>query len=181
MASRPSGKVIVSCAVTGAIHTPTMSDALPYRPQDIAAEAIAAAKAGAAILPLHARDPATGKPTPDPAVFMQFLPAIRQSTDAIINITTGGGLAMSVDDRLKGPLALSPEMCSLNMGSMNFGLFQLADRYKEWKFDWEEGYLRTTDDYIFRNTFRDIARIIELLGKGHGVRFEHECYDTGHL
>src|SRR5215470_12788640 len=157
-------KVIISCAVTGGIHTPTMSDALPYRPQDIARQAIDAAEAGAAILHLHARDPETGKPTPDPAVFMRFLPVIKQATDAVINITTGGGLTMTVDERLKAPLIAKPEMCSLNMGSMNFALFPLAERYKTWKFDWEDGYLRNTDDNIFRNTFRDIARIIEVLG-----------------
>ncbi len=177
-AQRP---VIISCAVTGSIHTPTMSDALPWRPADIARQAIDAAAAGAAILHLHARDPRDGRPTPDPTVFMQFLPVIKQSADAILNITTGGGLNMTVEDRLQAPLAAKPEMCSLNMGSMNFGLFPLVDRYKEWKFPWEEPYLRNTDDFIFRNTFRDIARIIELLGKEHGTRFEHECYDVGHL
>ena len=181
MAKRARQKVIISCAVTGAIHTPTMSDALPFRPADIARQAIDAAEAGAAILHLHARDPETGRPTPDPAVFMQFLPVIKQSTDAVLNITTGGGLNMTVEDRLQAPLKVGPEMCSLNMGSMNFALFPLADRYPKWKFDWEEPYLRKTDDHIFRNTFRDIARIIELLGKGHGTRFEHECYDVGHL
>ena len=180
---RTSGKqkVVISCAITGGIHTPTMSDALPYKPRDIAAQAIAAAEAGAAILHLHARDPETGRPTPDPKIFMQFLPVIKQSTDAVLNITTGGGLNMTVEDRLQAPLAAKPEMCSLNMGSMNFALYPLADRYEKWKFDWEEPYLRGTDDFIFRNTFRDIARIIELLGKGHGTRFEHECYDVGHL
>jgi 3,5-dioxohexanoate:acetyl-CoA acetone transferase len=177
---RKSRKVIISCAITGAIHTPTMSDALPYRPEDIARQAIDAAAAGAAILHLHARDAETGAPSPDPGVFMQFLPVIKQSTDAVVNITTGGGLTMTVDDRLKAPLIAKPEMCSLNMGSINFGLFPLADRYPEWKFDWEQSYLRNTDDFIFRNTFRDIARIIELLG-AHGTKFEHECYDVGHL
>ena len=181
MAANADDKIIISCAITGGIHTPTMSDALPYRPEDIARQAIDAAEAGAAILHLHARDPKTGRPTPDPKVFMQFLPVIKQSTDAVLNITTGGGLNMTVEDRLQAPMAAKPEMCSLNMGSMNFALFPLADRYKEWKFEWEEPYLRGTDDFIFRNTFRDIARIIELLGKGHGTRFEHECYDVGHL
>jgi uncharacterized protein (DUF849 family) len=176
-----SNKIIITCAITGGIHTPTMSDALPYKPADIARQAIDAANAGAAILHLHARDPETGRPTPDPKVFMQFLPVIKQATDAVINITTGGGLNMTVEDRLQAPLAARPEMCSLNMGSMNFALFPLADRYKQWKFDWEEPYLRGTDDFIFRNTFRDINRILELLGKGHGTRFEHECYDVGHL
>jgi uncharacterized protein (DUF849 family) len=180
MAKRAARKVIISCAVTGAIHTPTMSDALPYRPEDIARQAIDAAEAGAAILHLHARDPETGQPSPDPGVYMRFLPVIKQATDAVVNITTGGGLSMTVEDRLKAPLVARPEMCSLNMGSMNFALFPLADRYKEWKFEWEKPYLANTDDYIFRNTFRDIARIIELLGDS-GTRFEHECYDVGHL
>ena len=158
-----------------------MSDALPYTPDDIAAQSIAAAEAGASILHLHARDPKDGRPTPDPAVFMQFLPRIKQSTDAVINITTGGGLGMTVEQRLAAPLVAKPEMCSLNMGSMNFAIFPLADRYKTWKFDWEEPYLRGTDDFIFRNTFHDIERILKMLGEEHGTRFEHECYDVGHL
>lgn len=174
-------KVIITCAVTGSIHTPTMSDALPVTPAEIAEQAIAAAEAGAAILHLHARDPIDGRPTPDPAVFMQFLPAIKDATDAVVNITTGGSLNMTVEQRLAAPLLAKPEMCSLNMGSMNFGIFPLADRYPRWKFDWEEPYLRNTDDFIFRNTFRDIERIIKLLGEEHGTRFEHECYDVGHL
>jgi uncharacterized protein (DUF849 family) len=178
---KASNKVIITCAVTGSIHTPTMSDSLPLTPTEIADQAIAAAEAGASILHLHARDPNNGKPTPDPAVFMQFLPRIKQSTDAVLNITTGGGLNMTVEDRLAAPLKAKPEMCSLNMGSMNFGIFGLADRYKDWKHDWEEPYLRGTDDFIFRNTFRDISKILEMLGKGCGTRFEHECYDVGHL
>ena len=181
MAEAPSNKVIITCAITGAIHTPTMSDALPYRPEDIAAQSIAAAEAGAAILHLHARDPKDGRPTPDPAVFMQFLPRIKQATDAVINVTTGGSLTMTVEQRLAGPLLAKPEMCSLNMGSMNFGLFPLADRYTTWKHEWEKGYLRSTDDFIFRNTFRDIERILKMLGEEHDTRFEHECYDVGHL
>jgi 3,5-dioxohexanoate:acetyl-CoA acetone transferase len=179
--SRKQGKIIITCAVTGGIHTPTMSDALPYTPDDIASQAIAAAEAGAAILHLHARDPQNGSPTPSPDVFMQFLPRIKQATDAVINITTGGGLNMTVEQRLAAPLQTKPEMCSLNMGSMNFGIFPLADRYKKWKFDWEQPYLRGTDDFIFRNTFRDIERILKMLGEEHGTRFEHECYDVGHL
>ena len=181
MAKVPSNKVIITCAITGGIHTPTMSDALPYRPKDIAAQSIAAAEAGAAILHLHARDPKDGRPTPDPAVFMRFLPRIKQATDAVINVTTGGGLGMTLEQRLAAPLAAKPEMCSLNMGSMNFALFPLADRYTTWKYEWEERYLRTTDDFIFRNTFRDIERILKILGEEHGTRFEHECYDVGHL
>ncbi|PNQ98107.1 3-keto-5-aminohexanoate cleavage protein (plasmid) [Azospirillum argentinense] len=177
----PQKKVIISCALTGSIHTPTMSDALPVTPDEIVEQGIGAAEAGAAILHLHARDPRTGQPTPDPAVFMQFLPRLKQSTDAVLNITTGGSLNMTVQERLAAPLQAQPEMCSLNMGSMNFGIFPLADRYQGWKHDWEEPYLRSTDDFIFRNTFRDIAYILEHLGEGCGTRFEFECYDVGHL
>ena len=176
-----SNKVIISCAVTGSIHTPTMSDALPITPDQIAGQAIAAAEAGAAILHLHARDPKDGRPTPDPKVFMEFLPRVKQACDAVVNITTGGSVRMTVEERLAGPLQASPEMCSLNMGSMNFALYPMADRYKKWKYDWEEGYLRTSDDNIFRNTFRDIEKIAKTLGDGHGTKFEHECYDVGHL
>jgi uncharacterized protein (DUF849 family) len=178
---RLQDKVIISCAVTGSIHTPTMSDALPVTPDEIAAQAIEAAEAGAAILHLHARDPKDGRPTPDPAVFMQFLPRIKQSCDAVVNITTGGGLGMSVEDRIAAAVQFSPEMTSLNMGSMNFSLAPLADRYKKWKYGWEEKYLRASADNIFRNTFCDIETIAETLGEGHGVKFEHECYDVGHL
>ena len=175
------GKVIITCAVTGSIHTPTMSPHLPVTPDEIAAQAIGAAEAGAAILHLHARDPKDGKPTPDPAVFMQFLPRIKQACDAVINITTGGGHNMTVDERLAAPLRASPEMCSLNMGSMNFGLYPMLNRYKEFKYEWEPKYLEMTRDFIFRNTFKDIERILKDLGEGHGTRFEFECYDVGHL
>ena len=179
--AQATNKVIISVAITGAIHTPTMSEALPVTPDEIAEQSIAAAEAGAAIIHLHARDPKTGIPTPDPNVFMQFLPRIKQASDAVINITTGGGLNMKLEERLAAPLKAKPEMCSLNMGSMNFGIFPAADKYKSWKFDWEEPYLRGTDDFIFRNTFKDIERIIRELGEGCGTRFEHECYDIGHL
>ena len=158
-----------------------MSDALPYTPADIAAQAIGAAEAGAAIVHLHARDPGNGRPSGDPALFNQFLPRIKQATDAVVNITTGGGYKMTIEERIAAAAAFSPEMCSLNMGSMNFALHPMAEKYKTWKFDWEEPYLRDSDDSIFRNTFRDIRRIAELLGGGHGVKFEHECYDVGHL
>ncbi len=174
-------KVIISVAVTGAIHTPSMSDYLPITPQQIAEQSIAAAEAGAAIIHLHARDPNDGRPTPDPKVFMQFLPVIKQSTDAVINITTGGGLGMSVDERLAAPLQAKPEMCSLNMGSMNFNISGSAARIKNFKYEWERPYLEGTTDFIFRNTFKDIEQIVERLGKGHGTRFEFECYDVGHL
>jgi uncharacterized protein (DUF849 family) len=176
-----ANKVVITCAVTGSIHTPTMSDALPITPDQIATQAIDAAKAGASILHLHARDPKDGRPSPDPAVFMQFLPRIKQSCDAVINITTGGSVTMTLEERIAAALHCSPEMCSLNMGSMNFALYPMARRYKTWKFDWEENYLLSSDANIFRNTFRDIERIYKLLGEGHGVKFEHECYDTGHL
>ena len=176
-----AAKVIISCAVTGAIHTPSMSPYLPITPEEIARDSIAAAEAGAAIIHLHARDPNTGEPTPDPAVFMRFLPIIKQSTDAVVNITTGGGLTMTLEDRLAAPLLARPEMCSLNMGSMNFNISRAGDRVKEWKHAWEQPYLARTDDHIFRNTFKDITGIVERLGKAHGTRFEFECYDIGHL
>jgi uncharacterized protein (DUF849 family) len=176
-----AGKVIISCAVTGAIHTPSMSDYLPITPEEIARSSIEAAEAGAAIIHLHARDPETGAPTPDPAVFARFLPVIKQSTDAVVNITTGGGLTMTLDERLAAPLQARPEMCSLNMGSMNFNISRAGDRVKTWKHAWEKPYLEGTTNFIFRNTFADIAGIVEKLGKTHGTRFEFECYDVGHL
>src|ERR1700719_3317622 len=174
-------KVIISCAVTGAVHTPTMSPHLPITPQEIAGQAIEAAQAGAAVLHLHARDPRTGKPTPDPEVFMQFLPQIAEATNAIVNITTGGGQGMSLDDRLAAPLLASPELCSLNLGSMNFGMYPMISRYPDFKHAWERPFLESTRDWIFRNTFADIEQILDRLGKGHGTRFEFECYDVGHL
>ncbi|HKT18757.1 MAG TPA: 3-keto-5-aminohexanoate cleavage protein [Stellaceae bacterium] len=176
-----SGKVIITCAVTGSIHTPTMSPYLPVTPDEVAEQAIGAAEAGAAILHLHARDPKNGRPTPDPAVFMQFLPRIKQASKAVINITTGGGHKMTLEERLAAPLKASPEMCSLNMGSMNFGLYPMLGRYKDFKHDWERPYLEGTRDLIFRNTFADIERILKDLGEVHGTRFEFECYDVGHL
>ena len=173
--------VIITCAVTGSIHTPTMSPHLPITPQEIASQAIDAAAAGAAILHLHARNPENGRPTPDPAVFMEFVPQILERTDAIINISTGGGPGMTLDERIKAALHISPEMASLNMGSMNFGLYPLLDKYSDWKHDWEPQFLEMTRDFIFRNTFKDIEVILEKLGKGCGTRFEFECYDVGHL
>jgi uncharacterized protein (DUF849 family) len=181
MAAKSDNKVIITCAITGSIHTPTMSDALPITPDQIAQQAIAAAEAGAAILHLHARDPHNGRPTGDPAVFRQFLPRIKQSTDAVVNITTGGSVIMTVEERLAAARTFSPEMCSLNMGSMNFALYPMAARYKEWKYDWEEQYLLSSDQNVFSNTFRDIEKISKLMGEGEGTKFEHECYDTGHL
>jgi uncharacterized protein (DUF849 family) len=174
-------KVIITCAVTGSIHTPTMSPYLPLTPDEIAAQSIDAAEAGASIIHLHARDPRDGKPTPDPEVFMQFLPRIKQSCDAVINITTGGGHGMTLQERLAAPLRAKPEVCSLNMGSMNFGLFPMLDRYKEWKYDWEPKHLENSRDFIFRNTFKDIEEVLKALGEGCGTKFEFECYDVGHL
>jgi uncharacterized protein (DUF849 family) len=173
-------KVIITCAVTGSIHTPTMSPHLPITPDQIAENAIAAAEAGAAILHLHARDPRDGRPTPDPDVFMQFLPRIHAATDAVINITTGGSIGMTLEERLAAPLRVKPEMASLNMGSMTFGIFPLAARYPAWQYDWEPKYLEGSRDAIFKNTFLDIERILERLGEG-GTRFEFECYDVGQL
>ena len=173
-------KVIITCAVTGSIHTPTMSPWLPVTPQEIADESIGAWEAGASIIHLHARNP-DGSPTPDPDVFMEFLPRIKQSTDAVINISTGGGHGMSLDERLAGALRASPEMTSLNMGSMNFGLFPILDKITDFHHDWERRHLENSRDFIFRNTFKDIEHILEVLGEGHGVRFEFECYDIGHL
>ena len=176
-----AGKVIITCAVTGSIHTPTMSPHLPVTPDEIAAQAIAAAEAGAAVLHLHARDPADGHPTPDADVFMRFLPRIKQASDAVINITTGGGAGMSLDERLAAPLRAKPELCSLNMGSMNFGLFPMLARYREFTHEWERRHLEASRDFIFKNTFTDIERILKDLGEGCGTRFEFECYDVGHL
>ena len=173
-------KVIITCAVTGGIHTPTLSKFLPCTPQEIADQAIAAAEAGAAILHLHARDPADGSPTGDPAVFERFLPVIKQRTDAVLNLTTGGAPHLSPDERLAATLRFQPEMCSLNMGSMNFAFHGLADKVREWKHPWEEAYIRDSEAFIFRNTFRDIARVLELT-RDFGTRYEHECYDVGHL
>ena len=177
----PSDKVIITCAVTGSIHTPTMSAALPVTPEQIAEQAIGAAQAGAAILHLHARDPQDGRPTPDPDVFRQFLPPIQAATDAVVNLTTGGGHNMTVAERTAAGRELAPEMCSLNMGSMNFGLFPAADRFDHWKHAWEPEYLEGTRDFIFKNTFADIETILADLGEANGTRFEFECYDIGHI
>jgi uncharacterized protein (DUF849 family) len=158
-----------------------MSPYLPLTPDEIAKDAVAAAEAGAAILHLHARNPDDGSPTPDPDVYMQFLPRIKQQSDAVVNITTGGGLGMTLDERLAGPLRASPEMCSMNMGSMNFGLFPILDKMKDFKYEWERKHLESTRDFIFRNTFKDIEQLFKRLGEDHGTRFEFECYDVGHL
>jgi uncharacterized protein (DUF849 family) len=174
-------KVIITCAVTGGIHTPTMSPYLPVTPDEIAASAIEAAEAGAAIIHLHARDPKTGKPTQNPDLFMQFLPRIKQSTDAVLNLTTGGGIGMTLEERLAPAHRAKPEITSLNMGSMNFSVSQLASKYNQWKHDWEKGYLESTWKTIYPNTFDMIERITIEVGEAYGTRFEFECYDIGHL
>ena len=181
MASSAARNVIVTCAVTGSVHVPSQSPYLPITPDEIAESAIGAAEAGAAILHLHARRPENGRPTPDPAVFLQFLPKIKARTNAVINITTGGGQGMTLEERMAAALQAKPEMCSLNMGSMNFGRYPIINRIKEWRFDWEKADLESSRDYIFRNTYADIERILRELGEAHGVRFEFECYDVGHL
>jgi uncharacterized protein (DUF849 family) len=173
-------KVLITCAVTGAIHTPSMSPYLPVTPEEIADAAIGAAEAGAAVVHLHARDPRTGKPSQDPELFRQFLPKIKSAVNVVINLTTGGAPTMAVDERLQPALCFKPEIASLNMGSMNFGLYEMLDRYSTFDHVWEKPYLEGSHDLIFRNTFRDIARILESCG-GHGTRFEIECYDIGHL
>lgn len=176
-----NNKVIITCAVTGSIHTPSMSPHLPLTPADIADQAIDAANAGAAILHLHARNPENGKPTADADVFMQFLPRIKNECDAILNITTGGSSLMTLEERLAAPKLAQPEMASLNMGTMNFGLFPMKKRHATWKYDWEPELLDATKEVAFRNTFSDIERILHELGDTFGTRFEFECYDVGHI
>ena len=173
--------VIITCAVTGGIHTPTMSPYLPITPAQIAEAAIGAAQAGASIIHLHARHPETGKPDPRPETFMQFLPVIKEGCDAVVNLSTGGGLGMTIDERLAAALVASPEMASLNMGSLNFGIFPMAQKYDNWQFDWEPAFLEMTRDFIFPNTFKTIEYTLKELGEVHGTRFEFECYDLGHL
>ncbi|MEM8786821.1 MAG: 3-keto-5-aminohexanoate cleavage protein [Pseudomonadota bacterium] len=174
------GKVIITCAVTGAIHTPSMTPYLPVTPDEIAAEAIAAAEAGAAILHLHARNPETGQPDQSPEAFAPFLPRIKQGTNAVVNITTGGSPYMSVQERAAPAAIYQPEVASLNMGSMNFGLFPMLKRFKTFKHDWERDFLEGSRDLVFRNSFKDIEYVLQTC-YGNGTRFEFECYDTAHL
>jgi uncharacterized protein (DUF849 family) len=175
-----SNKVIITCAVTGAIHTPTMSPHLPITPQEIADAAIGAAEAGAAIVHLHARDPQTGKPDQRPEAFAPFLPIIKQRSKAVINLTSGGSPTMRVEERVRPAATFKPEVASLNMGSMNFALFPMLGRYKSFRHDWEQPYLESTRDLIFRNTFKDIEFVLKTC-QDNGTRFEFECYDIGHL
>ena len=174
-------KVIITCAVTGSIHTPTMSPYLPITPDEITTAAVGAAEEGAAIVHLHARDPKDGRPTPDPGVFMRFLPRIKQQCDAVLNISTGGGLGMTLDERLAASEAAQPEMATFNMGSMNIGLFHLLEKNYQFQHEWEAAYLEMTRDFVVKNTFEDFEAIVRRLGKRFGTRFEFECYDVGHL
>ena len=173
-------KVIITCAITGSIHTPSMSPHLPVTGDEIAAAAVGAAQAGAAIVHLHARNPADGSPSQDPALYEVFLPRIKQECDAVINLTTGGAATMTVEERLRPVHVFKPEVASLNMGSMNFGLYPMLRRFKDFKYDWEQPYLKNSEDRVFKNTFRDIAHILESCSD-NGTRFEIECYDIGHL
>ncbi|MBL4808014.1 MAG: 3-keto-5-aminohexanoate cleavage protein [Rhodobacteraceae bacterium] len=176
-----SGKIIITCAIEGDVHTPTMSGVLPYTAHKIAEHSVAAVKAGASILHLHARDRETGAPTADPDAYMQLLPRINQATDAVVNITTGGGVTMSLAERLAAPLRAKPEMCALNMGSMNCAVFGAAEKPYEWNQLWGKPYPPGTDNINFHNTFNEIESVLRILGEEHGTRFEHECYDIGHL
>ncbi len=175
-----NAKVIMTCAVTGSIHTPSMSPHLPVSPDDIAAAAIGAAEAGASILHLHARDPTDGRPTQDPSVFMQFLPRIKQATEAVVNITTGGGPGMTVEQRMRPAAELKPEVASLNMGSMNFGLYPMLGRFNSFEHAWERAHLENSRGLVFKNTFADIESILSTC-RDNNTRFEFECYDIGHL
>jgi len=173
--------VIITCAPTGGIHTPTMSPHLPITPEDIAAAAIEAAAAGAAVIHLHARNPETGQPDPRPELFLDFMGRISAQSNAVLNVSTGGGLGMSREERLRAAVATSPEMASLNVGSLNFGIFPMLEKYTQWKHDWEPEFLEMTRDFIFKNTFADLEYVVKELGHGHGTKFEFECYDLGHL
>lgn len=179
--AKSASKVIITCAVTGATHTPTMSPYLPATPKDIADQAVGAAEAGAAIVHLHARREKDGMPTGDIDTWMQILRSIKPRSNVIANMTTGGSTYMKIEDRLAAPFAAKPELTSMNMGSMNFGTFMMARKYQTWKHDWELAFLEDSRDAIFRNTFRDIEVLHEKLGEGCGARFEYECYDVGHL
>ncbi len=174
-------KIIITCAITGSIHTPSMSPHLPVTADEIATSALGAAKAGAAILHLHARDPDTGHPSALPEHYEAFLSQIKAGTDAVINMTTGGSAIMPLEDRLAAPMRAEPEMCSLNMGSMNFALYPMVAKDRVWDHDWEKPFLEDTDDLVFKNTPRDIAYVLDQMGAQRGARFEFECYDMSHL
>jgi len=174
-------KIIISCAITGSIHTPSMSEFLPVTAAQISAQAIEASEAGAAILHLHARVPETGRPSSDPAHWAGFLEAIKAGCNGVVNMTTGGSAVMTLAQRLAAPMQFRPEMCSLNMGSMNFALYPMAAKITAWKYDWEKPFLEGSDDLVFKNTPRDIAFVLNEMGTQRGARFEFECYDVSHL
>jgi uncharacterized protein (DUF849 family) len=175
-------KVIITCAVTGSGHTPTMSPHLPFTVEDVVTESVAAAQAGASVIHLHARDPRDGRPTPDPAIFMEYLKPIKASTDAVVSITTGGGTGMTVQQRLEVVDVARPELCTLNLGTMNYGGFPMIDKYRgNWRFDWEEPYLESTRAEPFVSTYSDIEHMLRTVGPDTGARFEFEAYDVGHL
>ena len=174
-------KVIITCAVTGSIHTPSMSPHLPVTAQEIADAAIGAAEAGAAIVHLHARNPQDGRPDQSPEAFMPFLKVIKQRSGVVVNITTGGAPTMTAEERVRPAATFAPEVASLNMGTMNFGLYPMIPRYKgKFKYDWEEPYLEGSKKGMFKNTFADIEYILTTCAKNN-TRFEVECYDVGHL
>ncbi|MDG2315634.1 MAG: 3-keto-5-aminohexanoate cleavage protein [Gammaproteobacteria bacterium] len=175
-----TNKIIITCAITGSIHTPSMSPYLPVSPEEIAEAGIAAVEAGASILHLHARDPKDGRPTQDPKVFQKFLPTIKNNTDAVINLTSGGAATMTIEERLQPALQLKPEVASLNMGSMNFGLYPMLNRFKDFDHAWERAYLENSRDLVFKNTFADIEYILSSC-RENKTRFEFECYDISHL
>ena len=174
-------KTIITAAITGASLTPSMSPYLPVSPKQIADQSIDAAKAGAAIVHLHARDPETGRPDPRPELFHKFMAQIAGACDAVMNVSTGGGLGMTREERLRAAVSTSPEMASLNVGSLNFGIFPMAQKHSEWKHAWEPEFLEMTRDFVFKNTFADLEYVVKELGQGHGTKFEFECYDLGHL
>ena len=174
-------EIIITCALTGSIHTPSMSPHLPITADEITHAGIEATEAGAAILHLHARDPQTGRPSANPAHFRAFLPRLKQGCDAVLNLSTGGSATMTLEERLAAPIEAAPEMASLNMGTMNFALYPMAERITDWRHDWEQPFLEGSDDLVFKNTPRDIARILTELGQERGARFEFECYDLSHL
>jgi uncharacterized protein (DUF849 family) len=176
----PARKVIISCAITGSIHTPSMSPHLPVTAAEIAESALGAAEAGAAIVHLHARNPQDGRPDQSPEAFEPFLRIIKQQSNVVVNLTTGGSPYMTVEERIKPAAVWKPEVASLNMGSMNFGLFPMLKRYKQFKYDWEPAMLEGSHDLVFRNSFKDIEYILSTL-REDGIRFEFECYDIAHL
>jgi 3,5-dioxohexanoate:acetyl-CoA acetone transferase len=175
-------KAIITCAVTGSGHTPTMSPSLPFTIEDVVNQSVAAAEAGASVIHLHARDPRDGRPTSDPAVFLEYLKPIKAATDAVVSITTGGGTGMTVEDRLRVIEVARPELCTLNLGTMNYGGFPMIDKYRgTWRFDWEEPYLESTRREPFVSTYADIEHMLRTVGPETGARFEYEAYDVGHL